>query len=112
MRLLSLAAALCATVSVLHADTPPDLKDYRTVATAKTTAIAAATRAADSRPGYLGVEFANGNATAPAVIGVEPGSPAEKAGIKPGDVIAKVGDAEVATAKAFREAVQALGEGA
>ncbi len=112
MRLLSLAAALCATSAALHADTPPDLKDYRTVATAKTTAIAAATRAADSRPGYLGVEFANGNGTAPAVIGVEPGSPAEKAGIKPGDVIAKVGDAEVATAKAFREAAQALGENA
>ncbi len=101
------------TVSTLSAaDIPADLKDFRTVSTVKTTAVAATTRPADSRPGYLGVEFANGDGGTPAVVGVEPGSPAHKAGIRAGDTIEKLGDTAIATTKAFRETVQSLGENA
>ncbi|MEO6784898.1 MAG: M6 family metalloprotease domain-containing protein, partial [Chthoniobacteraceae bacterium] len=114
MRSLTFITALfIATFAVSRAaDMPPDLAEYRTVATAKTTTIAPATRAVDSRPGYLGVEFASGESGVPAVIGVEAGSPAQAAGIKAGDIITEIGDTDIAGTRAFRDTVQSLGENA
>ena len=94
------------------ADAPPDLKDFRTVSTAKTTKIEKTGLTAGGRPGYLGIELANGDTTAPVVAGVEPGSPAQTAGIQPGDIISKVAATDVQNARALREAIQSLGEGA
>ena len=108
--LLALATACLPALSADEA--LPDLKDFRTVSTAKTTAVKATTRSADSRPGYLGVEFGNGDSSAPAIVGIEPDSSAQTAGIRAGDIIIKLGDTEVATTKAFRETVQSLGENA
>ena len=104
------AFALLSTLAL--ADPTPDLKDYRTVATAKTATIERTSLNAGARPGYLGVELANGDSTAPFVSGVEPGSPAQAAGIQPGDIISKIGATDVQNARAFRDAIQSLGEGA
>ena len=110
--LRSLLAAVSLSSTIAFADPAPDLKDFRTVATAKTATIEKTSLNAGARPGYLGIELTNGDSTAPAVAGVEPGSPAQAAGFQTGDVISKVATDEVQNARAFREAIQALGEGA
>ena len=104
-------ASICLS-AISAADTPPDLKEFRTVSTAKTATIEKTSLTAGGRPGYLGIELANGETTAPVVAGVEPGSPAQTAGIQPGDIISKVVATDVQNARAFREAIQSLGEGA
>ena len=43
--------------------------------------------------------------------GVTPGSPAEKAGLREGDVLLKLGDAEVTDLRAFSEALKQLAPG-
>ena len=98
--------------ALFAADAPPDLKDFRTVATAKTATIEKTGVTAGGRPGYLGVEFTSGDSAAPIVAGVEPGSPAQTSGILLGDLISKVGTTDVQNARAFRETVQSLGENA
>jgi M6 family metalloprotease-like protein len=107
-------AALLATVcfAVSAPDTAPDLREFRTVSTAKTTVIEKTGAATGGHPGYLGVEFANGDSSAPVVAGVEPGSPAQIAGIRPGDIISRVATTNVTDARTLREAVQILGENA
>ena len=63
--------ALFLTFTGLYAaEAPPDLKDFRTVSTAKTTTIEKASATTGARPGYLGVEFANGDSAAPLVAGI------------------------------------------
>ena len=109
---LVLAAAHAFLSAPVPADAPPGPEEFRTVSTAKTTAVESTGIAAGGRPGYLGIEFANGDTTAPIVGGVEHGSPAQMAGIETGDLISKVGATDVQTPRALREAVQALGEGA
>ena len=108
----SIAILAIACPALFAADARPDLKDFRTVATAKTATIEKAGVTEGGRPGYLGVEFTSGDSAAPVVAGVEPGSPAQTAGIQPGDLISKVGTTEVQNARAFRETVQSLGENA
>jgi M6 family metalloprotease-like protein len=108
----TLLATLFAATAVALSAADADLKDFRTVATAKTATIEKPSLVAGGRPGYLGVEFSNGDASAPVVAGVEPGSPAQTAGIRAGDVITKLGDTDIATTKAFRATVQSLGENA
>ena len=107
-----LTAATISLAAISADDTSPDLKEFLTVSTAKTTTIVKTSITAGARPGYLGIELANGDATAPVVAGVEPDSPAQTAGIQPGDIISKVATAEVQNGRAFREAIQSLGEGA
>jgi len=63
----ALLTAFSLLSTLAFADPAPDLKDFRTVSTAKTTAIEKASATAGARPGYLGVEFANGDSTAPVV---------------------------------------------
>ena len=106
-------AILSLIVSALSAaDIPPDLKDFRTVSTAKTATVEKNSLSAGGQPGYLGVEFADGSSTAPVVAGVEPGSPAQAAGILPGDIISGIAATDVPDTRAFREAIQSLGDGA
>ena len=112
LRRILITCLASATVALPAADTPPDLKDFRTVATAKTATIEKTGITAGGRPGYLGVEFANGDSSAPVIAGVEPGSPAHSAGIRPGDVVSKIAATGVQNARALREAIQSLGENA
>ena len=113
MFLQRLIAVFSTTAAALSAaDSPEILKDFLTVSTAKTTTIQNVSATAGARPGYLGVEFMNGDSTVPVVAGVEPGSPAQAAGIQAGDTIVKIGTAEVPTSRALREAIQPIGEGA
>jgi S1-C subfamily serine protease len=56
----------------------------------------------DDRP-YLGIEV---DRAGPSIIAkVEKGTPADKAGLKPGDLIVKVGDTMVRSARDVRDAV-------
>jgi len=55
--------------------------------------------------GWLGVYFTE--AKAPTIAEVIPGSPADKAGLKPGDVFVAVGDQAVTTRDAFVAAIRA-----
>ena len=77
-----LAVALLIYVSPnVNADQPPDLSEYRTVATAQTATPAALVGAAERRPGYLGVN-AEPDAGGLRVAAVEPDSPAALADIR------------------------------
>ena len=106
------ALALCVASSTATDAPPPDLKEFRTVTTAKTTTIEKTGVTSGGRPGYLGVEFANGDSGPAVVTGVEPGSPAQAAGISAGDTISKISGTEVQNARALRETLQSLGENA
>src|SRR5687767_7452173 len=82
--------------------------DYRTVDTAiKTKVEPPATPAATAAlPGYLGVHV--GTADGQLVVEeLQPGSPAEKAGLKPGDRLTRFDGMELANADAFRVALRA-----
>lgn len=83
----------------------PDLTGYKTVETALTTTIKKGAAAQVGSPGYLGVLVEEkGNKL---VVGdVEPGSPAEVAGVQLGDQIAKVDGKAVKNADAFRGQMQ------
>jgi serine protease Do len=56
-------------------------------------------RYGEARPGWLGIKFdkAEGSETQIEVQGFVPGSPAEKSGIQPGDLIEKVGDRAISS---------------
>jgi immune inhibitor A len=89
-----------------------DLTGYKTVKDAikgdpkvfKTTDTATPTK--PTVPGFLGVEVATTGK--PAVVEVAPDSPAEKAGIKAGDVITKVGADDVPSADKAKDRLRAL----
>lgn len=73
-------------------------------------AVAAPVRPAGEKSdltGYLGAAVRRGDAGLAVVEAVQPGSPADKAGIKAGDTITRVGDQAVKTPQAFREWLQA-----
>lgn len=54
---------------------------------------------------WLGIDLYNSPYGGPIVVGVVPGSPAQRAGLQPGDVITQVDGHGVATASAFGSAV-------
>jgi M6 family metalloprotease-like protein len=56
--------------------------------------------------GYLGAAVRRGDGGVPVVEAIQPDSPADKAGIKVGDVVTRVGDQAVRTPLAFREWLQ------
>ena len=57
-------------------------------------------------PGFIGIDFAE--SAKPTVADVMPGSPAEKDGLKVGDVITKVGDAQVLSLHSAKERLRGL----
>ena len=62
----------------------------------------------NSHRAYLGVETATGVAGAAVVVGVQPGSPAQQAGIKPGDQITAVAGKQVGSAAGLAAALAGL----
>lgn len=84
-----------------------DLSGYRTVETAlkaEVKAPAAGSRA--GRSGYLGISTVLEGKGRVTVEDVDTDSPAAKAGILPGDVVQKLGDREVRSPEALRDALQ------
>jgi M6 family metalloprotease-like protein len=90
-----------------------DLSEFRTVDKLITTRITRARPAGPvSLPGYLGINVKADGKGVLAITQVQPSSPAEKAGLKPGDVLAKVDDRVVRSPDDLRELLQAKGPGA
>jgi putative serine protease PepD len=54
---------------------------------------------------WLGIDLYNSPYGGPIVVGVVPGSPAQRAGVEPGDVITQVDAQPVASASAFGSAL-------
>ena len=89
------------------AEPPPDLSEFRTVATAATTQIVAKARTMPvGQTGYLGVSVAPGKAGKLAVVEVEPDSPAAKAGLRRGDMLLKANGRAPSNAKELRELLE------
>ena len=85
--------------------------EYRTVDTAiATTALHSGARL-HGLPGYLGVNVQPDALGKLVVEGVEPESPAAKAGLKKGDIVVRLEKDSVGSASAFRETLQAFAPG-
>lgn len=69
--------------------------------------VLAAVQGVAAEPGFLGVSTVEG---AP-VVAVAPGSPAQQAGLRAGDVVTAVNDLPVTTSTAFSKLLEALPEG-
>jgi M6 family metalloprotease-like protein len=70
---------------------PPELRGFRTVESAITAQVSkAAAVAGPAQPGYLGLQLAGGANGKTMVAEVEPNSAAAAAGLRPGDVLARV----------------------
>lgn len=109
--LWSLGSSLLVLLPLLAGAQPgPDLKEFKTVENAITTKIKKAGTTQVGSPGYLGV-LLNSKGDSLVVLDVEPNSPAEKAGLKPGDVLSQVDGRAVKNADAFRTLMQARSAG-
>jgi M6 family metalloprotease-like protein len=102
--------SLCLCGSLSSAEQPPDLSDYRTVATAQTATPAALVGGGERLPGYLGVN-AEPDAGSLRVAVVEPESPAARADIRPGDRLKTVDGTTVADLAALRDVLLNRREG-
>ncbi len=109
---LKIISAFAFLSAVCASETPADLSGFHTVTTAKTTTVEKARPTGGGRAGHLGIEVSSDGATSPVVTAIEPGSPAQTAGIRPGDVITKVAATNVPNDRVLRETIQSLGEGA
>jgi len=98
---------------VLAAEPTPklDLAEYRTVETAVAAQVRLAAAGAAGQTGYLGAAVQRDDRGRVVVEAVQPGSPAERAGLKKGDVVTRVGGQAVKTPDAFREWLQTHGPG-
>ncbi|MFO0809956.1 MAG: M6 family metalloprotease domain-containing protein [Gemmataceae bacterium] len=105
----TLACLAFAGTITLAAEPTLELADYRTVATAVTAQVRPTS--ASGQTGYLGAFVQRDAKGRLAVEAVQPGSPADAAGLKAGDVVTRVGDQPVKTPDAFREWLQARGAG-
>jgi M6 family metalloprotease-like protein len=102
--------SLCLCGSFSSAEQPPDLSEYRTVATAKTATPADLVGGGERRPGYLGVN-AEPDADGIKVAAVEPDSPAAFGGIHPGDRLRTVDGTRVPDLPALRDVLLNRREG-
>ncbi len=89
----------------------PDLSGYHTVQDAATREISPSRAGRPGETGYLGVAVAKDAAGKLVVEEVQSDSPAAKAGIMKGDVVAKLGADPVRSPERFREALQAARAG-
>ncbi len=106
--LLVPAALLAATLAAQEAPVI-DLVDYRTVEQAHTVPDVKA-KAKAALPGYLGIHVVAAEGRL-AIDVVQPGSPAEKAGIRAGDILGRLDGKGIKNAEALREQLQAHGPG-
>jgi M6 family metalloprotease-like protein len=104
--LLALGLAGAQEKTDKQAPAGPDLSGYRTVEQAVTTRISKASPATAGRSGYLGVHVNAGGGGKLVVAEVADDSPAAKAGLRPGDVLLKVGEQGIASADAMRDQLQ------
>jgi M6 family metalloprotease-like protein len=101
-----LVALLLAPCVAAADPAPADLAAYKTPATAATTRVVKDANYTRGQPGHLGVGI--DTATGKLVVSrVEPGSAAEAAGIKPGDVIRSLDRATPGGLDAFKQQLQA-----
>jgi len=106
---ISLGVALIAAFAAAADDAKgPDLNEYKTVATAVTAT--AIKERASAQPGFLGVavEDIKGQVIASEVAG---DSPAEKAGVKKGDILTALDGKPLAAAEVFRDQLRAKSVG-
>src|SRR5688572_3503545 len=82
---------------VLAAEPKLDLAEYRTVETAVAAQLRPVTAGAVGQTGYLGVAVERDDRGRVVVMAVQLGSPAERAGLKKGDVVTRVGGQAVRT---------------
>src|SRR5262245_58681123 len=94
----------------LAAEPKIDPSEYRTVEKAVSARVGPA-RGAGALTGYLGAAVQKDARGRLVVEEVQPGSPADKAGIKKGDVVTRVGEQPVRSAEVFREWLQTHGPG-
>jgi M6 family metalloprotease-like protein len=87
------------------------LEGYRSIRDAVTVSIQTPQPSTDGLTGYLGIALADGRDGRPCVEEVGIGSPAEKAGIEKGDLVAKIGVVSVKTPDAVRTALQSRAPG-
>ncbi|MBM3494445.1 MAG: M6 family metalloprotease domain-containing protein [Armatimonadetes bacterium] len=107
---LLLAGSAWAIAAPVAARDEPDLSQFRTTATA-IRAASELTAQVRALPGYLGVMADGGGRSGVKVLEIEPGSPAEKAGMLAGDQITAVAAVGIRTEADFAEAVLALRPG-
>ncbi|MCX6901443.1 MAG: M6 family metalloprotease domain-containing protein [Verrucomicrobia bacterium] len=106
-----LAAWFCLNPAAA-AEPPPDLSEFRTVATAATTQIVTKARTAlVGQTGYLGVSVAPGKAGKLAVVEIEPDSPAAKVGLRRGDVLLKANGRSPSNAEELRDLLESKSPG-
>ncbi len=89
-----------------------DLADFKTVETAMTTTLTPVKASVTGQQGYLGISLSVDKKGRLAVSDVETGSPAAKAGIKSGDVLAKAGGKTFRTPEEFRDWLHSQSPGA
>src|SRR5262245_53116978 len=104
--------ALFASVAVADETGPPPRVvipfDITTYAPPAKAVVAPARQTGESGglTGYLGAAVRRGDGGVPVVEEIQPGSPADKAGMKIGDVVTRVGEQAVKSPQAFREWLQ------
>jgi M6 family metalloprotease-like protein len=108
-RLVSVAALLL--LSSLCAAEKIDLEGYRTVDKAVAAQVAPFQSGKAAQTGYLGVSVERDARGRLVVEELQPDSPAAKAGVKKGDLVARIGEQAVSTPQAFREWLQTHGPG-
>jgi M6 family metalloprotease-like protein len=110
-RLLVLALLACGVAPLGAQEAPADLADFRTAATAQTAPAPKSPATALALPGYLGIHV-TADAGRVKIDHVQPGSPADKAGLRPGDIVRQLDGRGVKTPAALREQLLAHGPGA
>jgi M6 family metalloprotease-like protein len=105
-----IALAFLLTISPLAAAVRPDLAEFRTVATAVTTRMSRSPGRAPAQAGYLGIRVDDDRGCF-VLAQVEHGSPAERAGLKAGDVVREVAGTAPTTLASLRELLQSRAPG-